>query len=225
MSNRAENFGWVAALQQAMDGMQADLWTALPAEVVSFNAAQRTVVAQPTIRCRVENPDSSTRWETMPQFYDVVVQFPGGGGFVLTFPLKAGDEGIIIFASRCIDAWWQSSGIQNQAEMRMHDLSDGFFIPTVRSVPNVEPSISTSHAELRSEDGGTFVRLTSGGNVEIMTPATASVTADTVNVVGAESVNINAGQINITGELVINGQPYLDHKHPQSGGGITGGVL
>ena len=29
--------------------------------------------------------------------------FPGGGGFALTFPVAAGDECLVVFASRCID--------------------------------------------------------------------------------------------------------------------------
>ena len=63
------------------------------------------------------------------------VVFPGGGGFALTFPVAAGDECLVVFASRCIDAWWQSGGVGEPMEPRMHDLSDGFALIGVRSQP------------------------------------------------------------------------------------------
>lgn len=90
--------------------------------------------------------------------------FPGGGGFELTFPLAAGDEGIVVFASRCIDAWWQQSGVQPQAELRMHDLSDGMFIPGMFSQPRLpSPAPSTSVPTLRNSDATVKLEFIPGG--------------------------------------------------------------
>ncbi|MGC8050122.1 Gp138 family membrane-puncturing spike protein, partial [Salmonella enterica] len=77
----------------------------------------------------------------------------------MTFPVAQGDECLVVFASRCIDSWWQSGGIQEQAELRMHDLSDGFAILGFRSQPRALSNISTTSAQLRSDDGATFIDL------------------------------------------------------------------
>ncbi|MEX4374460.1 hypothetical protein MY539_09275 [Haemophilus influenzae] len=53
----------------------------------------------------------------------------------MTFPLKAGDEGIAIFSERCIDGWWQNGSASTPLDFRLHDLSDAMFIPGICSVP------------------------------------------------------------------------------------------
>ena len=85
-----------------------------------------TVTVQPSIRGRVEQPDGSTKSVALPLLVDVPAVFPSGGGFTLTFPIHQGDECLVVFADRCIDAWWQSGGIGEPLETRTHNLSDGF---------------------------------------------------------------------------------------------------
>ena len=114
-------------------GLQAGLWTALPGIVTKFDPAKMTCEVQPAIKGYVRGPKGDASWVKMPLLVDCPVVFPGAGGFTLTFPIKAGDEVLVIFAARCIDSWWQSGGIQVQAELRLHDLSDGFVIPGPRS--------------------------------------------------------------------------------------------
>lgn len=209
---RKESGGdWQEALAVAMEGKQAELWTALPAILETYDATKRTCEVQPTIKAQVCDELGNVKWVKLPLLLDCPVQFPGGGGFVLTFPLKKGDEGLVVFAARCIDAWWQNGGTEPhvQAELRMHDLSDGFFIPTVRSVPNVEAGISTSDVTLRAVDpSGPMVTLKAGGQVEVKSPA---------------QVTVEAPVINLSGTLYINGEAYDAHRHVSSGApGYTG---
>src|SRR5206468_1066558 len=110
------------ALQQSWAG---ELYVALPGLVQSFDPVKRTCVVQPAVKASIMTSDGSSRWDKMPLLLDCPVVFPGGGDVVLTFPLKLGDEVLVVFSDRCIDAWWQNGGLQNQAELRMHDLSDG----------------------------------------------------------------------------------------------------
>lgn len=147
------------AIKVALRGWQSTMWTAMPAAVQSYSAAKKTVTAQPSIQGQFQ--DKAGKWTnaTMPLCLDCPVQFPGGGDFTLTFPLKAGDEGLLVFASRCIDAWWQQGGIQPQAEFRMHDLSDGFFFPGFSSTPNVPAAASTTAVQLRANDGSMSLEL------------------------------------------------------------------
>jgi hypothetical protein len=163
------------AFKQGFKKYQAGIWTALPAVVQSFNAAKGTVVAQPTIQAQTLQPNGTWLDTTLPVCPDCPVLFPGGGGgFTLTFPVKAGDEGLLLFASRCIDSWWQSGGVQKQAEVRMHDLSDGFFFPTGgMSNPNVPPNTSTTTAQLRNKSGTIYVEIDdANGRINLKTAAT-----------------------------------------------------
>lgn len=146
-------------LRLALQGWQAGLWTAMPGIVEAVDLAKMTVSVQPAIRGIFRLPDGSQKIVDMPLCLDVPISFATGGGFTHTFPVAAGDEGTIIFMSRCLDAWWQSGGIQNQAEIRLHDLSDGIFIPGIRSQPRVLENISADATELRTDAGDVLVRV------------------------------------------------------------------
>lgn len=150
------------AVRAALDGRQAQTWTAMPGILQSFDAEAVTASVQIAIQAQVRQPDGTWLDTTISVCADCPVVFGGGGGCVGTFPLDQGDEGLLVFASRCIDAWWQSGGVQKQAELRMHDLSDGFFIPGCFSQPraaNITGGVSTSEAQLRSLDGTVMARV------------------------------------------------------------------
>ncbi|MDI3653270.1 Gp138 family membrane-puncturing spike protein, partial [Pseudomonas aeruginosa] len=141
---------WLAV---AFNGLQSKLWTALPGIIQSFDAVAMTCTVQPAVQGLVRDEAGNQSPADLPLLLDCPVQFPAGGGCTLTFPVKPGDECLVVFASRCIDSWWQSGGIQAQAELRMHDLSDGFALLGFRSQPRVIGAVSTNSAQLRSDDG------------------------------------------------------------------------
>ena len=191
MVSRVERVGdFPAALTEALTAWQSGLWTAMPGVLLSFDAAKMSAVVQVAIQARLRQNDEagSISWVSISPLVDVPVVFPNGGGFLLTFPLAAGDEGLVIFSSRCIDSWWQSGGTDNpQMDLRLHDLSDGFFLPGARSQVNLPPGgVSTTGVELRSEDGNTKIRM-SGGGISMTCPGaitlnSSSLTHNGVNV-------------------------------------------
>ncbi len=159
--DRSEKTG---SLHVAMKGMarnlQSNIWTAMPATLDSYDADKITCSAQPTIKGQWRDPGGKTQWIKMPLCVDVPVFFPSGGGYTLTFPLKKGDEGLLVFASRCIDAWWKQGGVQSQTDLRMHDLSDGFFFPQFWNQERLlSPKPSTDSTQLRSDDGNAFYEI------------------------------------------------------------------
>lgn len=208
-----------AAILATLQGWQADMWTATPAIVASFNEVEMTCVVQPTTRFKISRPALDTyksetmlkdpsgeyAWDQMPLLLDCPVVFPCGGGVTLTFPIKQGDEVLIVLASRCIDAWWQQGGIQNQAVLRMHDLSDGFVLPGVRSLPRVIPNVNTTTAQFRTDDGQTFVEVNPvNHNVRVITPTDVYVDAgNNVNVIAGNDISASAGN-NITAYASAN---------------------
>jgi hypothetical protein len=208
-------------LRAAMDGLQARLWTALPGIVQSFDASAMTCVVQPSIQGRLTAVDGAETLVDMPLLPDVPVVFPGGGGCTLTFPVKAGDECLVIFAARGIDYWWQSGGVQKPAETRRHDLSDGFAIIGPRSKARAITSINTAAVELRSDDGQAYVRLDPAAHSIVATaPGGVTVTADTaihgdLNVTGDLS---GGADLTITGDGSFGGDVMI-------GGSLTVGSL
>jgi hypothetical protein len=135
--------------------------------------------------------------------------FPGGGGYTLTFPIAAGDEALVVFSAKCIDAWWAYGGVQVQPELRMHDLSDGFALVGVRSTPRVLSGVSANSAQLRSDNGTAYVELAAGGVVNIVAPGGLNIHANTA----------------ITGTLTDNAKNVgSTHTHGgvTTGGGTTG---
>lgn len=173
----------------ALEGLQVKIWTAIPGIVHAFRPGGPTgqiVDVQPSIKGRVMAPDGSTQSVNLPMLLDCPVGWQGGGGVTLTFPIKPGDECLVVFASRCIDAWWALGGIQEQAELRMHDLSDGFAFVGVRSKPR-SFSVSTDAAQLRTDDGQAYIEIN---------PTTYGIKAHTPTTIVAEagqSITATAG--------------------------------
>ena len=123
-----------ASLRAGMRGALAETWTAMPAVIVDFDPVAMTCSAQPAIRARVTAPSGGQQHAAAAAVARLPRLLSVGRQLHADLPVQPGDECLVVFASRCIDAWWQSGGVQDQAEMRMHDLSDGFvFVGCVRS--------------------------------------------------------------------------------------------
>lgn len=217
------------ALKAALGDKQANIWTALPATVNSFNGGKITVSAQPTIQAQVWQPNGTWVDTTMPLCLDCPVMYPGGGGFVFTFPLSKGDEGLLVFSSRCIDAWWQSGGVQKQAELRMHDLSDGFFFPTGGlSQPNIPQNVSANTAQMRTKDGASYVDLNPAAGGTVTIKAANIVLDGNVQMGGAGNTitGQGGGAVDFGATSVKQGGKDIGalHTHSDPQGGNTGPV-
>jgi phage baseplate assembly protein V len=120
----------------------------------------------------------------------------------------------------------------------MHDLSDGFALPGPFSQATKISGISTSKAQLRSNDGSTFVELDPAGKiVNVTAPGGMTLNTPTVTITGVVNVqNANSaptamtinGNTNFTGQVSANGHRIDDsHKHSgvTTGSGNTGTPL
>ena len=200
------------SLRLAMEGQQSQMWTALPGVVSDVDLVAQTVSVQPTIQSNVLDSAGQTTPATLPLLVDVPIVWPRAGGFALTFPVADGDEVLVVFASRCIDSWWQSGGVGQQAEDRMHDLSDGFAILAPSSQPKRFENVSTENVQLRNEGGDTFIEITPAGKIRLVATDSVEIEAPSV-VISADSVNVDSGSITLGGIV------WADHVH---GGVATG---
>lgn len=191
-----------------------DLRVACPGIIQSFDAIRQTVKVQLAIRENILQNLVPTATEIAP-LVDVPVLLLGGNGFTICPPIAAGDECLVIFADMCIDAWWQSGGVQNQMDRRRHDLSDGFALVGVRSQPRKLTNYSATSLQIRSDDGNTMIEI--GAN-EVTVKATSISLQGDVEVTGT---------LKADGTTTIQGKDFLTHKHTgvQSGGSNSGPVL
>jgi len=180
-------------LRRMMENAGANTRVAMPGEIVDFDAEKQTATVQPLIKEKVQG-----EWEQLPQLLDVPVFFPRAGGYCLTFPVKEGDECLIIFNDMCLDAWWQSGGIQNQLEMRRHDLSDAMALLGITSVPKAVTDYSEDSMQLRNEEQDAYFEITDEKIINIKS-------VEDINVETEKDINIKAAQnITITAESAIN---------------------
>lgn len=203
---------------------QSGIWTAMPGIIQSFNAAELTAEIQPAIKGKHLNEAGEVIIEKLPVLVDCPVVFPHGGGCSLTFPVKAGDECLVIFACRGVDFWWQLGGVQMPPESRMHDLSDGFAIIGPWSQPRRIGGWSTGEVQLRADDGAAFVAVH---------PSSHQITAQTsgkVIVKAGQGVEVTGnvkitGTLNVTGAVTGAGIRLDTHVHSgvEHGNSTTGG--
>jgi len=211
-------------LRVVMDSRQARIWTALPGIINSFDESKNTCSIRPAITGRFRAEDGT--WYEVKDKYlllDCPVVWQGGGGCTLTFPIKEGDECLVVFASRCIDAWWQEGGVQPQLEYRMHSLSDGFALVGVRSQPR-KFDVSATAAQLRTDDGAAYIQLNPDTHeIDVVTDGNVSVqSGGDVTATATGAVSITAPTITLNGSIVLNGPISQSNA---SGLGTTASII
>lgn len=180
-----------------LQGWQSDLWSAMPGIIQSVDFEKQSCTVQVPIQMQQTNQETGAQtWVKLPVLLDCPLFFPRGGKMSITFPVAAGDECLVVFASRCIDSWWQSGEIGPQAMLRMHDLSDGFAFAGFSSNPKVISDIDPDKLVIRNESGGTKITVDPEGNIDLT--STVKVT------VNSEDLEINA-DTRIVGKLIVIG--------------------
>ncbi|WP_314143292.1 Gp138 family membrane-puncturing spike protein [Buttiauxella noackiae] len=247
VSNQTRSGDLAETLQSERETTKNQIRVAMPGIVQSFDPSTVTAVVQPAIRYVENDNDGNRVTQNYPLLVDVPVVFPRGGGCTLTFPVKDGDECLVIFSDRCIDFWWQSGGVQEPVDDRLHDLSDAFCIVGPQSQAKKIGSISTGATQLRSDDGSTYfelnpttqkIKIVAPGGLDVVAPLADFSEKVTINglltwmggMVGSLASGTAAkitGAIEFFGTLKSNGKSIDDthtHKGVQTGSGNSGEV-
>lgn len=224
-----------------MLGRQRNMWTALPGIIETVDLTKLICTVQPAIKVLVFDQDDNGQHVQLPILPDVPLVFPRGGGYTLTFPVKPGDECLVILSARAIDNWWQAGGVQPAFDSRMHSLSDGFALVGPFSQPQrPQAQVSTTAPRLTSDDGSVFVEVNDSiGQVTVKTPTQVVLDSPRVvitgqlvvqNAHGASDAGVITGELNVSGN-VISGATMIaagdvtsaavslrHHVHSNSGG-------
>lgn len=151
-------------MQRLLDDFAADLHTACPGKVESYDPATQTAVVKPMIkRVSREGLDQERVADDLPSLPAVPVAWPRGGGYFMTFPLAAGDSGLLVFSQRPMGSWRDSGQVSDPGDEGTHGLS-GVFYPGVETVARKlsNGDAGTGHAVLGKE-GGTQIHITTAG--------------------------------------------------------------
>lgn len=182
------------ATKVAIERKLGRVWTSMPV-IVHADSEGHTVNLQPAIKGWNQADDGTMTAVQMTTLGKAVVNYTSGGGFTITHPIKEKDEGIAMFAARCLDGWFKDGGVQAEPYRRRHHLSDSMYIPGIRSTPrklggsgpNADGSPltpfqeglnmmegrtskppSTNSVQIRSDDGQYFIELGPDGAVNII---------------------------------------------------------
>lgn len=142
--------------------MMKDVGVSIPGHILAFDPT--TQLAQ--VQIGVIGVKARGGTFTPPPLIEVPVYFPGGQYFI-EFEISPGDEGLITFSQRCIDAWKESGGVAENPILRFHDFSDAVFFPGVRSQVGKISSFQNNGIRLSNVDGTNFVWLKNDGTAEI----------------------------------------------------------
>ncbi len=151
------------AIRSHIANFETQLYTALPATVVSWDAEAQTITASPVMLEAYEDGDISK----LPEIDHVPVMFPSGGGGSLTFPIQVGDEVLLVFSSRSFDTWWSTGEVDKlSSTQRYNEYTDAVAIVGITS-KDKSVKAHTTDVELKFKDNA--IRLVEDSSVVIHT--------------------------------------------------------
>lgn len=161
-------------IRKAMEHRLADVRTAMPARVQSYDVTTQTVDVSPLVREITETAGDDIE-EALPVIPSVPVAFPRAGGFFVTFPIVPGDTGQIVICDRSIDQW-RTRGSQSftpeygyavhPLDKRRHGLAGAVFYPGLSDALN---PLLDAHATdmVLGKDGGVSIHIKPTNEIHI----------------------------------------------------------
>lgn len=138
-------------VREAARAAVAGVNVALPATVVAYDEATQlaTVKLVPCFRRRDPSQGGAVVCYDPPDLPGVPVAFPGAGDWSITWPLAAGDAGLVVFADRSLSEWKATGADRTEPQdPRRHDLTDAVFVPGLRSPADALPAAAVDASAL-----------------------------------------------------------------------------
>lgn len=129
----------------------------IPAKVISYDPNTNRATVQPLISIQDQQGNKHPR----AALSNIPVYRPGGNGFFISFPLKAGDFGWLKSSDRDYSLMLQSEKTEAPNTERFHSFSDGMFFPDTLS--GWSNNVSGDDLSIRNKSGSTSLGMTSGG--------------------------------------------------------------
>lgn len=166
-----------------------NIHTCLPGEIVSVDKRKGLVEVQPKAQMTFSNGKTLD----FPIIAGVPLVFPQGGDASITFPVKEGDQCLIVFSEQPLDYWFGEGEASPNVK---HGLSGAIAIPGLMKEISDDFALALEKNEMIIRNGVSVVELSdkkitvSQNNTEI--------------VVNKEGIAVR-GDITVEGNLTING--------------------
>jgi hypothetical protein len=181
----------------------------MPGIVQSFDASTQLATVQPAIRRIFITRDGDKETlvpDDLPILINVPVIFPRGGGFSLTFPVRSGDECLLVFCERSIDDWHETGKVKAPTTKRFHSLSDATAIVGISSLTNKVPDYDPVNTEIKKDDGSVSITLNNDSsldvyadsNISIDTPADIIANCNNMDVTASSNITANCNNMDVT---------------------------
>lgn len=121
--------------------------------IQSFDVAKKTAKIQILFKRVLPNGSVAS----YPVLVDCPVFTLQGGGGAIQMPITAGDNCLVLFSDRNIDAWFKNGSESAPLNSRAHDISDGIALVGVNALGSSLQNYQTS--KLRIFFGGTEIDL------------------------------------------------------------------
>lgn len=165
----------------------------LPAVVQSYDRDKNTVI----VKCGIKIPVNDGEFVELSPF-EVKVHRWGGGGYHISFPLKEGDTGDIVFYDRDIQSFLESLQTSEPETTRNHAFEDAEFIPIDREAAES----GTEGLYLCSDDGTRTINITEQDIVITNGESSLTLTADSYTIKTTDTT-VDSSSTSITGTVDI----------------------
>ncbi len=129
--------------------------------------------------------------EDLPVLERVPIAAFKAGGFVLTLPVKVGDEGIIIFSDRSLSVWKETGAKNPPRESHFHHLEDGVFFPIPTSKKGAVAGYDSSSLYAGAEDKSAYLQISAGGIAKLFAAASFTIDSPLTHLTGNLQVDKN----------------------------------
>jgi len=146
-------------------------------EIISFDKTDQT--ASVKVLHIIDNnynlySDKVIEYPVLQKVPVVVLQ---GGGANITFPIKAGDQCLLLFCDYMIDAWWMTGEAKSSIVPRKHDIADPIALVGVSASPKAIQGYSD------------YLHLQYNANSDIVIGEQIDVNNENINLNGATKVS------------------------------------
>lgn len=166
-------------------GIEQEVNVSIPGYVISYDKSTRTA----KVRTAIAFGD-----EGCPEIEDVPVVFPCTSEVGLFFPLKEGDQVLLVLSHSSLEEWLSSGGNEGVTpeDPRSFDLSDAIAIPGLFAPSSIkEPKLKIEFTEI--------------GGIEIGGNSVKSLVNEMFLSIFASHTHISATPTSPTGPALING--------------------
>ncbi len=143
-----------------------------------------------------------------PVLEQVPVVVLGGGGTYISYPIKKGDDCVLLFNDYELDGWWSSGEARPSEFPRRHDLSDAIAIVGLNSLVSL------------IKDYSDFLKIHYSDSSNITVGNTIEITNQTINLNGNSNVS---GNETVSG--TVTGEVHSTHGASGSFSNAAGQTL